>query len=294
MTTRLMFKERLRAHFLAHQLLWSSGLLVVWMLVNATILATTELMEAGREGRELAVWEPFCWELSSIAIIVLAVWPIAQFHRWLQGRISGGALGWLVLAHALMTLPFSLVHVVAMVGIREVVYAWMGFYYDFGHWGYEFLYEYRKDAMTYATILIVVSCYQFIVRRLHGEASCIDESDTSTAPLADRLLVKKLGKEFLISIADIDWVEASGNYANLHVRDSIYPMRITMTKLEALLPQTCFCRVHRSAIVNVNQVVSMQPQDSGDYKIDLRTGVEVPLSRRYRDDFKALSALAVG
>ncbi|HEY7883852.1 MAG TPA: LytTR family DNA-binding domain-containing protein, partial [Cellvibrionaceae bacterium] len=143
--------------------------------------------------------------------------------------------------------------------------------------------------MTYLILLAVISCYRFIVRRLQGEASYMDESDVSSRPLPDRLLVKKLGKEFLIAVADISRIEASGNYANLYVGDSVYPMRITMTALEARLPNH-FCRVHRSGIINIHRIDHIEPLDSGDYTISLRDGTQMSLSRRYRDNCKAMIA----
>lgn len=291
MSKQLPNAERLKNNFIAYPYRWAVVLLLTWMLLNTLVLATTDLMEAKRVGRELSAWEPFCWELSSIALIVLAVWPIARIDEKLKAKLP--LLG-VCAAHAALVIPFSVIHVAGMVWLRKLCYWLVGWEYTFGNVVYEFLYELRKDAMTYITILIVINCFQFIVRRLQGEASYVQESETSTKPIPDRLLVKKLGKEFLIAVADIDWVEASGNYANLHVKNSVYPMRITMTKLERLLPEGVFSRVHRSAIVNINRVTHLQPLDSGDYTIYLAGGAEVSLSRRYRDNFRATSATATG
>lgn len=277
----------IKVHFLTHQAIWVPVLIGFWALLNTLLLATTGLMEGRRNGGRLAWWEPFCWELSSILMILLCFWFIIRLHNWLLGRIS---LLRLMLVHALLTVPFSLVHVLGMVAIREFCYWLAGWEYQFGDWGYELLYEYRKDVASYLIILSVVSAYQFILRRLQGEASYVDESESSSKPLPDRLLVKKLGKEFLVAVADIRWVEASGNYANLHVKDSVYPMRITMARLEALLPSGAFVRVHRSFIVNLGHVSHIQPTDAGDYQLFLNSGEELSLSRRYRDGFKAAMA----
>jgi len=57
--------------------------------------------------------------------------------------------------------------------------------------------------------------------------------------LANILLVKKLGKEFLIKTKNIEWVEACGNYVNLHIANEIYPMRTTMT--EFILKSRRYC-----------------------------------------------------
>jgi len=100
-----------------------------------------------------------------------------------------------------------------------------------------------------------------------------------------------LGREFLIQTNDIEWIEASGNYANLHIKDSVYPMRITMDKLEKLLPSN-FTRIHRSTIVNLEQIQEIQALDTGDYEVRLHNQMKLTLSRRYRENFKTL--LSVG
>ena len=271
-------------HFLRYQARWAVSLLLLWAIANTLLLTTTELMEARRAERDLPWWEPLCWEVTSIGMLLLLIWPLARWLSWLQGRFT---LPVQLLLHALATLPFSVFHVSGMVALRKLWYSLLGQAYHFGPIGYEFLYEYRKDVMTYAILVAVISSYRFIVLRLRGEASYMDESDTSARPLPDRLLVKKLGKEFLVAVNDIAWIEASGNYANLHMGGSVYPMRITMKTLEARLPSS-FCRVHRSGIVNIHYIEHIQPLDSGDYSIRLRNGDEVPLSRRYRDACKAL------
>jgi len=103
--------------------------------------------------------------------------------------------------------------------------------------------------------------------------------------------VEKLGKEFQISVEDIDWVAASGNYANLHVQERVYPMRITMNRIMELLPANQFFRIHRSSIVNLQRVAHIEAQDSGDHLMTLTSGKELGFSRRYRESSKeALAA----
>jgi len=67
-------------------------------------------------------------------------------------------------------------------------------------------------------------------------------------------------------------------------------MRITMEKLEKLLPSN-FIRIHRSTIVNLEQIQEIQALDTGDYEVTLRNQIKLTLSRRYRDEFKALVSL---
>lgn len=290
MTTNDKQQQRLN-HFLAHQKAWGAMLLIGWFCINIVVLATNHLMEYQRMGKSLALWEAFCWEISS-CVILLSLIPLGIWlnDRWLA-RLDFKR--WLA-AHVLATLPFSLLHVSGMVGLRKLWYFLMDSHYEFGHLPMEFFYEYRKDAQAYLTLALVIAGYRFIVRRLQGEASYLADSaeSESTEPESppERLLIKKLGREFLIQTSDIEWIEASGNYANLHINDTVYPMRITMDKLEKLLPSN-FARIHRSTIVNLEQIREIQALDTGDYQVTLLNHKNLTLSRRYRDGFKALLSL---
>ncbi len=104
--------------------------------------------------------------------------------------------------------------------------------------------------------------------------------------IADRLLIRKLGKEFIIRVDEIEWMEASGNYVNLYIKNHIYPLRSTLAALIAKLESRGFRRVHRSYAVNLDCVASISPLESGDANITLCNGREIPLSRRYREEFR--------
>jgi hypothetical protein len=279
-------------HFLTHQWRWGAALLVGWFGINVLILASTKLMEIRRSGETIPTWEPFCWEISSCVVLLLLI-PLVL---WLNDRwVSRLGLKARFLVHIVATVPFSILHVTGMVTIRHLWYQFMDASYNFGDLPVEFFYEYRKDAQAYLTLALIITGYRFIVRRLQGEASYLAdsaESETSEpeAP-PERLLIKKLGREFLVQTSDIEWIEASGNYANLHIKDTVYPMRITMDKLEKLLPSN-FTRIHRSTIINLTQVQEIQALDSGDYQVTLRNHKNLTLSRRYRESFKTLLSLS--
>jgi len=279
--------ERLKHHFLNHQWFWASLLIGLWLVTNVGVLTTTVLMEAHSRGHNLPFWEPFCWEVTSIVMIVLLIILIRivtsrhiEPRPWLQQ----------VFIHLLLTLPFSIIHITGMMALRKLWYWLAGAdYHPFSEgWFFVFVYEYRKDFLSYFIILFVLYGYRMMVLRLRGEASYVPTGEQTPAAddHPDTLLVKKLGKEFLIKTETIDWVEAAGNYANLHVGAATYPMRITMARLEKLLPDKTFVRIHRSSIVNLNQVDHIEPQDAGDHLLTLKNGRQLNFSRRYREAFK--------
>jgi len=280
-------------HFLKHRHFWAICLLLGWFALNVVVLATTSLMEFSRAGKSIPAWEPFCWEISSQLILLLLI-PAGIFinDRWLDKCAYKTRL----ITHAALTIPFSAIHIAGMVGIRKLWYSAMDSQYIFGNLPLELLYEYRKDAQSYLTLALIIFGYRLIVRRLQGEASYLAKDDESNdiepeSP-PERLLIKKLGREFLIQTSDIEWIEASGNYANLHIKDSVYPMRITMDKLEKLLPAH-FMRIHRSTIVNLKHIHEVQALDTGDYQVTLHCKKMLTLSRRYREGFKSQLSLGV-
>jgi DNA-binding LytR/AlgR family response regulator len=66
----------------------------------------------------------------------------------------------------------------------------------------------------------------------------------------------------------------------VHVGEGIYPIRRTLSQLEARLDPACFFRAHRSAIVNLDRVQEIIPWFKGSHRLRLTTGAEVDLSRR--------------
>jgi DNA-binding LytR/AlgR family response regulator len=101
-------------------------------------------------------------------------------------------------------------------------------------------------------------------------------------------VVRKLNREFILNIADIDRIEADGNYVTLHVNGDSYPLRESLARLEARLDPKHFARVHRGHIVNLDRIREIQPWDSGDYRIVLKDGSFVNFSRRYRRQLEHL------
>jgi DNA-binding LytR/AlgR family response regulator len=162
-----------------------------------------------------------------------------------------------------------------------------GEFYDFSPWWREFGYEYLKDVRSYGTMVLVIEGYRLLIRRWQGEASLLSAPDDAPpverVERPERFLVRKLGKEFLVAAADVEWLQASSNYVNLHMRGRDYPLRTTMAVIETQLDPARFVRVHRSYIVNLDRIAQIEPLDTGDARIVMDDGAIVPCSRRYRD-----------
>ena len=103
-----------------------------------------------------------------------------------------------------------------------------------------------------------------------------------------RFVVKENGRIFFVKAADVDWVEAAGNYVRLHVGPAAHMIRATIAAVEQALPAANFARIHRSAIVNAERVVELRQWSSGDYIVVLSTGTKLKLSRSYRDNLERI------
>ena len=106
----------------------------------------------------------------------------------------------------------------------------------------------------------------------------------STRPAAppERLVVKTGETILVIPAHEIDWCAAEDNYVRIHAGPKRHLIRMTMRRLEELLPRTTFARIHRSAIVNVERVRECSPLGGGEYRLTLANGVGLVLSRSYR------------
>ena len=109
------------------------------------------------------------------------------------------------------------------------------------------------------------------------------EREGGQGALAHRLTVRHGERFILLKVADIDWIEADANYLKLHAAGRTFQVRMTMAEVERQLDPRRFGRIHRSAIVNLDRVTAIEPEWHGEYRVSLSTGVELRLSRSYRD-----------
>jgi two-component system LytT family response regulator len=95
--------------------------------------------------------------------------------------------------------------------------------------------------------------------------------------------VKDRGQIFRVDVDSIEHIEAAGDYMCIYTGDNSLILRETMKDLERRLDPKNFQRVHRSTIVNLDQVRQVRPHTNGECFLVLESGAEVKVSRSYRD-----------
>lgn len=231
-----------------------------------------------RAGRVVAGWEPLVWEATSGVVLIALLpavvfvarkaWPLA--HRW-PTKLA---------IHLAAAVGISLVHMAAMGALRWATYAGQGLSYDafspLRNWGYEL----RKDVLVYAGI---VAAYVIWTRLRTGAA----QATHAGARQALRLEVRDGARRRFIDPADVAFVEAAGNYVELHTPTGPLLHRASLAQMEQTLGAHGFVRIHRSRLVNCAHVAEVVSRPAGDFTVRLGDGRALSGSRRHRSPLLA-------
>jgi hypothetical protein len=263
----------------------------VWtVLLTVSVFAHThvELANEARRGEPVSFGRAFAVEVCS-HLVVAALLPVLYWmhRRW---PFRGGARN--VAIHVAGLVPFSIIHTLGMAALRLLWFAGiLGEAYSFPLTVDRLTFEFAKDIVNYGMLSAATELLRHLLGRPQPAEVATPSPAAAPAPsnaLAERFAVRKRGKEIMVEVADIDWIEAAGNYAVLHVGGETLEIRSSLTKLEGELDPKRFVRVHKSYVVNVTRIAEVTPWISGDWRIRLQDGAEVNLSRRYRQRFEAL------
>ncbi len=99
----------------------------------------------------------------------------------------------------------------------------------------------------------------------------------------ERIAVEGRGKVNIVLVADIDYILASGPYAELHVGAKKHLIRESMQVLEEKLDPAEFIRIHRSIIVRLSHIETLHKAGGGDYEVQLKGGIRLGVSRSRRE-----------
>jgi two-component system, LytTR family, response regulator len=126
-------------------------------------------------------------------------------------------------------------------------------------------------------------------RKMTTQLRSMLEETATEAPKSEyleRIAVESRGQVRVVPVSKIDYITASGPYAELHVGDRTFAIRERMQTLEERLDPNVFFRIHRSAIVRLDRIDTLTRHPGGDYGVRLRNGVELSLSRGRREELE--------
>jgi hypothetical protein len=244
-------------------------------LVNA--FSTSQDLE--RVGRPAALWQPFLWEASSAAVIV-ALLPAAHALFRRSARWHGRPVLWAA-SHLAGMLAFSVLHVGGMVLLRQVGYALAGETYVFGPPVAGFVYELRKDVLTYVLVMAVF----WIAERLGpwNEATGAAGLGEPVAAPPPALWLRDATVNLKVAPADIVWVASAANYVEFALASGArHLIRTTLQAEEERLSPLGFVRIHRTRLVNGARLKRLASRPTGDFEVEMDTGERFSGSRRHR------------
>jgi two-component system LytT family response regulator len=111
----------------------------------------------------------------------------------------------------------------------------------------------------------------------------LEERRAAEPTHVSRIAVRQGDRVTFLKTDDLDWIEASGNYVILHAGPNRPTLRETLGSIETKLSPKQFFRASRSAIVNLERVVEVQPVTPTEHVIILKNGTRIPLTRGVRD-----------
>jgi two-component system, LytTR family, response regulator len=126
-------------------------------------------------------------------------------------------------------------------------------------------------------------------RKMTTQLRSMLEETATQAPKSEfleRIAVESRGQVRVVPVSKIDYITASGPYAELHVADRTFAIRERMQTLEERLDPNVFFRIHRSAIVRLDRIDTLTRHPGGDYGVRLKNGVELSLSRGRREELE--------
>ena len=198
------------------------------------------------------------------ASFLLALWYPVRFTRWEENRWSVN-----------VTIHLSLM------GMAIAVWLLLGY-------GLSYLMEWNRDTylcflnmslwwkafegvLFYAVVMLIYFLHVY-VERLNEKVADEIRLSKLTRDVETRIAVKDRQQIHIVPVVDIHFIEADGDYVKLHTAKSVYLKEKTMKYFEENLPARQFVRVHRSYIVNVNEVVRIELYEKESYRVHLRSG----------------------
>lgn len=118
------------------------------------------------------------------------------------------------------------------------------------------------------------------IERFSNQSSAVNQNSINQlAEKSNRLVVRVKNEIKIIPIKDVTFFEAEDDYIAIHTKEGKFLKKMTMKSLEEALDPSKFARVHRSYLVNLNEVTQIEPYERENFLVKLRNGEQVPVSK---------------
>jgi two-component system LytT family response regulator len=105
---------------------------------------------------------------------------------------------------------------------------------------------------------------------------------------ARKFLIRGPRDLYFVRAEDVEWADAQGNYVRLHAGAKHHLLRQSFSQFEASLDPRIFARIHRSTIVNLEQIDRLATHGHGEYIVTLKNGARLTASRTYAGRLQAI------
>lgn len=142
-----------------------------------------------------------------------------------------------------------------------------------------------KTVIIYGFLLVIITIYSqkllppAIAKRTIGE-------DKTESFISSLIVSDSNSKKIVLAVDDIFYFSANSPYINIYHHSKKYLHTETLKSLESQLNDNQFVRIHKSCIVNINKIISIQSRQNGDYDVTLLDNTILRVSRSYAKNFK--------
>jgi two-component system LytT family response regulator len=159
----------------------------------------------------------------------------------------------------------------------------------------DYLVKPLDDARLRETLARVRALRELEWRAVYGDALSAGVADATasmdTSPYLEQFCVRSIGRIDVVPLAEVVWLEASGNYVELHTREGKAILhRAPLADVERRLDPTVFMRIHRRSIVRIAECASLAVVGDRAYRLRLRSGARLSVSARYVTAVRAVLA----
>lgn len=246
------------------------GILSAVFIFIAGLMILQDFLEAQRVGRSFYFSESFLFK----AIWFLFIPILMLLYKQLKQRRLTGPYS---------TFLYILVPILVHFLILPFVFLFFSILFYGGRYDLYKILTYTLANDLYVLILV----YSTFVLGFKYFSKAASAKISAEGPASPETLVINNGKDnSIIKIIEIVQIVAATPYVSIQLKDKKFLHTATLRSIHKLLDQTIFIRVHKSAIVNIHQILSFKSRLNGDYDLQLKNGEEVRLSRTYAAEFK--------